>query len=164
MLGYAHLQVEVAGIGRANTNQRMLFPLVRTARAAHLVRRVLPELHWPEDPPHPIPERIHRRYLTLPLEYGMGFTLLLLFLPGWWRLLALLPLSLGFWLGVARAREARWWVGERSVLLRWRRLLARNTVVAHRDGVQDVEWSSSPWKARAGVAGFKMRFLSLIHI
>ncbi|HEY5148995.1 MAG TPA: PH domain-containing protein, partial [Mycobacterium sp.] len=160
MLGYAHLQVEVAGIGRANTNQRMLFPLVRTARAAHLVRRVLPELHWPEDPLHPIPERIHRRYLTLPLEYGMGFTLLLLFLPEWWRLLALLPLPLGYWLGVARAREARWWVGERSVLLRWRRLLARNTVVAHRDGVQEVEWSSSPWKARARVAGFKMRFSS----
>ena len=160
MLGYASLQVEVAGIGRANTNQRMLFPLVRTARAAHLVRRVLPELHWPEDPPHPVPERIHRRYLTLPLEYGMGFTLLLLFLPGWWRLLALLPLPLGYWLGVARAREARWWVGERSVLLRWRRLLARNTVVAHRDGVQEVEWSSSPWKARARVAGFKMRFSS----
>ena len=160
MLGYASLQVEVAGIGRANTNQRMLFPLVRTARAAHLVRRVLPELHWPEDPPHPIPERIHRRYLTVPLEYGMGFTLLLLLLPGWWRLLALLPLPLAYRLGVARAREARWWVGERSVLLRWRRLLARNTVVAHRDGVQDVEWSSSPWKARARVAGFKMRFSS----
>jgi len=160
MLGYATLQVEVAGIGRANTNQRMLFPLVRTARAAHLVRRVLPELHWPEDPPHPIPERIHRRYLTLPLEYGTGITLLLLLLPGWWRLLALFPLPLAYWLGVARAREARWWVGERSVLLRWRRLLARNTVVAHRDGVQEVEWSSSPWKARAGVAGFKMRFSS----
>jgi len=160
MLGYASLQVEVAGIGRANTNQRMLFPLVRTARAAHLVRRVLPELHWPEDPPHPIPERIHRRYLTVPAEYGAGITLLLLLLPGWWRLLALLPLPLAYWLGVARAREARWWVGERSVLLRWRRLLARNTVVAHRDGVQEVEWSSSPWKARAGVAGFKMRFSS----
>jgi len=160
MLGYASLQVEVAGIGRANTNQRMLFPLVRTARAAHLVRRVLPELHWPEDPPHPIPERIHRRYLTLPLEYGAGFTVLLLFLPGWWRLLALLPIPLGYWLGVARAREARWWVGEHSVLLRWRRLLARNTVVAHREGVQEVEWSSSPWKARARVAGFKMRFSS----
>ena len=29
-LGYCSLQVEVAGIGRANTNQRMLFPLVRT--------------------------------------------------------------------------------------------------------------------------------------
>ena len=160
MLGYASLQVEVAGIGRANTNQRMLFPLVRTDRAAHLVRRVLPELHWPDDPPHPIPQRIHRRYLTLPLEYGVGFTLLLLLLPGWWRLLALLPLPLAYWLGVARAREARWWVGERSVLLRWRRLLVRNTVVAHRDGVQEVEWSSSPWKARARVAGFKVRFSS----
>ena len=46
------------------------------------------------------------------------------------------------------------------MFLRWRRVLARNTVVAHRNGVQDVEWSSSPWKARAKVAGFKMRFSS----
>ena len=30
LLGYCSLQVEVAGIGRTNTSQRMLFPLVRT--------------------------------------------------------------------------------------------------------------------------------------
>ena len=33
LLGYCSLQVEVAGIGRTNTNQRMLFPLVRIDRA-----------------------------------------------------------------------------------------------------------------------------------
>ena len=39
LLGYCSLQVEVAGIGRMNTNQRMLFPLVRTDRAEALIRR-----------------------------------------------------------------------------------------------------------------------------
>ena len=160
LIGCCTLQVEVAGIGRVNTNQRMLFPLIRTTQAEHLVRRALPELQWPSGPPHSLPRHVHRRYLTLPLEYGAGFTLLLLLLPGWWRLLAFLPLPLGFWLGVARAREARWRVDEDAVLLRWRRGLVRNTVVAHRGGVQSTEWSSSPWKARAGVAGFKMRFSS----
>ena len=33
LLGYCSVQVEVAGIGRMNANQRMLFPLVRTDRA-----------------------------------------------------------------------------------------------------------------------------------
>jgi uncharacterized membrane protein YdbT with pleckstrin-like domain len=46
------------------------------------------------------------------------------------------------------------------VVLRWRRLLSRNTVVAHRSGVQRTEWSSSPWKAKKNVAGFKMKFSS----
>jgi putative membrane protein len=160
LLGYCSLQVEVAGIGRVNVNQRMLFPLVRMDRAESLIRCALPELPWPSQPLLVLPTRVHRRYLTLPLEYATGFTLLLLFLPGWWELVAILPVPLGFVLGVARAREARWQVDDQSVVLRWRRLLNRNTVVAHRGGAQLTELSSSPWKAKAGVAGFKMRFSS----
>jgi len=160
LLGYCSLQVEVAGIGRLNVNQRMLFPLVRTDRAESLIRRALPEVPWPSRPLLVLPARLHRRYLTVPLEYAVGFTLLLLFLPGWWKLAAILPVPLGFVLGVARAREARWRVDDQSVVLRWRRLLNRNTVIAHRAGAQLTELSSSPWKAKAGVAGFKMRFSS----
>ena len=160
LLGYCSLQVEVAGIGRANISQRMLFPLVRIDRAEALIRRALPELPWPGESLLVLPARVHRRYLTLPLEYAAGFTLLMLFLPGWWELLAVLPLPLGYVLGVARAREARWRVDDQSVVLRWRRLLNRNTVIAHRGGSQLTELSSSPGKARAGVAGFKMRFSS----
>ncbi len=46
-------------------------------------------------------------------------------------------------------------IDERSVVLRWRRFLDRNTVIAHRAGSQLTELSSSP-----GVAGFTMRFSS----
>ena len=160
LLGYCSLQVEVAGIGPANVNQRMLFPLVRMDRAESMIRRALPEIPWPSQPLLILPVRLHRRYLTVPLEYAVGFTLLALFLPGWWKLVAILPVPLGFVLGVARAREARWRVDDQSVVLRWRRLLNRNTVIAHRGGAQLTELSSSPWKAKAGVAGFKMRFSS----
>lgn len=159
-LGYCTLQMEVAGISQYNTNQRMLFPLIRTKQARALVSRALPELVWPVEPLHPIPERIHRRYLTVPLEYGAGFTLVLAFLPGWWALLALLPIPLAIGLGVARSREGGWWVDDQTVILRWRRLLARQTVIAHRHGVQRTEWSSSPFKAKAHVAGFEMHFSS----
>ena len=160
LLGYCTLQVEVAGIGRMNANQRMLFPLVRRDRVESLIRRALPEVPCPSQPLLVLPARLHRRYLTLPLEYAMGFTLLTLFLPGWWKLLAILPLPLGCVLGVARAREAGWWVDDQSVVLRWRRLVDRNTVIARRGGSHLIELSSSPWKAKAGVAGFKMRFSS----
>jgi putative membrane protein len=160
LLGYCSLQVEVAGIGRANVNQRMLFPLVRTHRAESLVRRALPELPWPSQPLLVLPTRLRRRYLTVPLWYATAFTVLALFLPGWWGLLAILPIPLALLLGVARAREARWRIDDQSVILRWRRVLRRNTVIAHRSGPQLTELSSSPWKSRAGVAGFKMRFSS----
>jgi putative membrane protein len=160
LLGYCSLQVEVAGIGRANVDQRMLFPLVRTDRAEALIREALPELPWPRQPLHALPARVHRRYLTLPLGYAAGFTLLMVFLPGWWALLAALPLPLGYALGVSRAREARWRVDDQCVVLRWRRLLNRNMVVAHRGGAQVVELSTSQRKAKAGVAGFTMRFSS----
>lgn len=160
VFGYCSLQVEVAGIGRFNTNQRMLFPLVKIEHARALVNRALPELQWPQEPLHPIPQRIHRRYLTVPLEYGAGFTVVLTFLPGWWAWLAVLPIPLAIALGVARSREGGWWVDEHTVVLRWRRLLARQTVIAHLYGVQRTEWSSSPFKARAHVAGFEMHFSS----
>jgi putative membrane protein len=160
LLGYCSLQVEVAGIGPANVNQRMLFPLVRTDRAESLIRRALPELPWPSQPLLALPARVHRRYLTVPLGYAAGFTLLLLLLPNWWELAAILPVPLGIVLGVARAREARWQVDDQSVMLRWRRVLNRNTVIAHRGGSPLTELSSSPWKAKAGVAGFTMRFSS----
>ncbi len=158
--GYCSLQVEVAGIGAANVTHRTLFPLLKTAHARALISRALPEMHWPDAPLRRLPERIHRRYRTVPLEYGAGFTVLLLFLPGWWRLLALAPLPLAWLLAALRARESAWHLDDRSVILRWRRVLARNTVIAHRTGVHRTEWESSPWKARAGVAGFTMRFSS----
>ena len=160
LLGYCSLQVEIAGIGRVNVKQRMLFPLVRADRAEALIRRALPELPWPSRPLRALPARVHRRYLTIPLEYATGFALLMLILPGLWKLLAAVPLPLGYLLGVARAREARWVVDDRSVVFRWRRLLSRNTVIAHRSGAQLTEFSSSPKKAKRRVAGFTMRFSS----
>ena len=160
LLGYCTLQIEVAGLGRANTNQRMLFPFVRTDRAPALIRRVLPELALPEQPLRPIPRRVWRKYYVVPLNYAYGFTLLALFLPGWWRCLAALPVPLALVLGYFRGREARWGLDEETVVLRWRRIFARNTVIAHRAGVQLTAWTSSPFKAKAHVAGFEMHFSS----
>ncbi|HEY5878252.1 MAG TPA: PH domain-containing protein [Nakamurella sp.] len=160
LFGYCILQVEVAGFGPANTNERMLFPFVKTERAAALIRRALPELSLPEQQLRPLPRRLYRKYNVVPLNYAYGFTLLLLFLPGWWALLALLPCPSALLLGHYRARDARWQIDEETVTLRWRRVLVRNTVIAHRAGVQSTEWMSSPWKAKAHVAGFSMRFSS----
>jgi putative membrane protein len=159
-LGLCSLQVEVAGVGRANANNRTVYPLLRTAHAAALVRRALPELEWPTGALRPVPREFHRRYLTVPLWWGLGFTVALLLLPDWWKLLAALPIPLAIFVGVRSGREAAWRLDAESLSLRWRRVLVRNTVVARRFQMQQLEWSSSPWKARAGIAGFRVRFSS----
>ncbi len=159
-LGLCSLQVEVAGIGRTNTANRTVFPLLRTAHAADMVRRALPELAWPTGALTPIPRSMHRRYLTVPGWWGLGIAVVLLLLPGWWKLLAALPIPIAIVVGILSGREAAWRLDPESVSMRWRRVLVRNTVVARRFKVQTIEWSSSYWKARAGVAGFKMRFSS----
>ena len=58
-------------------------------------------------------------------------------------MLALLPCPLALILGYFRAREARWQIDEETVTLRWRRILVRSTVIAHRSGVQSVEWTAA---------------------
>jgi putative membrane protein len=156
--GYCRLEVELAGVGVATADQRLLFPCVRVDRVEAFVRQALPELPSPGRPSKVLPARARRRYLTLPLGYAAGLALLMLFLPGWWALLAAVPLPVGCLLGVARAREARWLVDDRCVVLRWRSFVNRHTVIAHRAGAQYVELSTSRRKAKAGVAGFSMRF------
>jgi len=160
LFGYCRLEVEVAGVGVTSVDQRLLFPLVRVDRVEALVEEALPELPRPSLPLEALPARLHRRYLTLPLEYAAAFTLLMLFLPGWWVVLAALPVPLASLLGVARAREAGWLLDDRCVALRWRWLLNRYTVIARRSGAQVVALSSSQRKVKAGVAGFSMRFSS----
>lgn len=158
--GYCRLEVELAGVGVASAGEHLLFPLVRADRVEAFVRRALPELPRPGLPLKSLPTRVRRRYLKLPLGYAAGLALLMLFLPGWWALLAAVPIPVGCLLGVARAREARWLVDGRCVVLRWRWFVNRHTVIAHRAGGQVVELSTSRRKAKAGVAGFSMRFSS----
>ena len=160
LFGCCRLEVEVAGVGVTSVDQRLLFPLVRIDRVEALVEEALPELPRPSLPLQALPARVHRRYLTLPLEYAAAFTMLMLFLPGWWVVLAALPVPLASLLGVARAREAGWLLDDRCVALRWRWLLNRYTVIARRSGAQVVALSSSRRKAKAGIAGFEMTFSS----
>ena len=159
-IGYCSLQVEVAGIGPANTNQRMLFPLVRTERAEAMIRRALPELPWPQRAVAAIAHQGVPALLHAAARIRDGIHPAVPAASGLVAVAGAAPAAAGFCAGYARPREARWRVDENSVVLRWRRLLTRNTVIAHRGGVQSTEWSSSPWKAKAHVAGFKMKFSS----
>lgn len=164
-LGYCSLQAEVAGMGRVNPLRRTVFPLLRTDRVASFVDAALPELHWRPAPLHRVPPALHRRYLTVPTAWGAGLAAattiaLLLAGAGATALLGLLVLPLGVILGVARAREAAWYLDDDVLVLRWRRVLARQTVVVRRGGIQLARQQASIFNVRRRVSGIGIRFSS----
>jgi putative membrane protein len=148
--------VEVAGLSAGNDSERMLFPLLRTARAAELVAAALPELNWRPVPLRPVPARARRRYLTLPLLFAAVLTVAATRLPGWGAYLAVVPVPLAVVIGCAQAAAAAWSLDEDTVTFRWQRMLARHTVVARRRRVQLVEVTRTPFQRRVDLAGARL--------
>lgn len=164
-LGYCSLQAEVAGMGRLNPLRRTIFPLLRTDRVASFVDAALPELHWRPAPLHRVTPALHRRYLTVPTAWGAGLaaaatTGLLLAGAGVLALVGVVFLPLGAVLGVARAREAAWYLDEDVLVLRWRRVLTRQTIVVRRGGIQLAQQQASIFNVRRRVSGIGIRFSS----
>lgn len=150
--GYCSLEVEVAGLAGRRENERMLFPLLRTAEVPQWLDRAVPELRWATSSFERGPARAARRYLTVPVVVAAVLTGVLLLLPGSWRYLALGPLPLAGWVGLAQARSAGWRLESEVVAFRWLRLLARHTVIARRARVQLTRVSSTVFQRRAGLA------------
>jgi putative membrane protein len=156
MLGYCALEVEVAGLSTSNDTERMLFPMIRTQLAVGLVNRALPELQWRPAPLREMPPSVRRRYFTLPLLLGIVSTVALALLPGWGAYLALVPLPVAALVGWGQAADAAWHLDEDTVTLRWRRVLARHTVVARRRRVQLTQTSRTRLQRRAGLSGVRL--------
>ncbi len=152
-LGYCALEVEVAGLAASNENERMLFPLIKMRAAGELVNQVLPELGWQPRPLTPVPARARRRYLTMPVIFAVAVTALLVLLPGRAALLALVPLPVGVLVGASQARAAAFSLDEATVILRWRRIFARHTLIARRSRVQMTALTSTVLQRRADLAG-----------
>lgn len=160
LLGYCSLEVEVAGVGARDEIGRTLFPLIRRDRAADLLARALPELAWLDEPLPMLPPRVRRRYRTLPLIVGGAAGAALLFAPGWWRLAAVLPPLFAALVGVGRGRDAGWSLNERTVVLRWRSVLSRSTVVARTRRVQLTQLTRTLPQRRSDLAGIRLRLAS----
>jgi len=156
MLGYCALEVEVAGLSSSNDTERTLFPLVRVEDAADLVNRALPELAWRPAPLTPVPTSARRRYFTLPVLTAAVLTFFCALLPGWAAALALAPIPMALCLGWAQSADAAWLLDDSTITLRWRRVLARHTVIARRHRVQITQISATGWQRRAGLAGVRL--------
>jgi putative membrane protein len=155
-LGYATVQVEVAGYRGEGDVTRTLIPLVHRRDLPALMARVLPEVPWPAGPLRRPPARARRRFSTVPLLAAVVPALAAaVLLPDTWRTLAAAPVLIAVLLGEARWRGAGWRLDAGSLTLR-RQLLARTTLLALPRRVQRVRLRTTPFSRRAELATFSV--------
>lgn len=152
-LGYAAVQVEVAGYRREDEFTRTLVPLVRRDRLESLLSTLVPDLVWTDQPLERPPARAHRRYWTVPLGVGLILAAAAaLVLPGPWRLVALLTVLIGATVGERRWRGAGWRLDDGTLTVRWQ-LLARTTLLMRVHRIQIVSTRATVLQRRARLAG-----------
>lgn len=153
-LGYATVQVEVAGYRGDDDLTRTLVPLIHRSELPELMARMLPEVPWPAVALERPPARARRRYWSVPLLVAAIPALYAVAgLPGAWKLVALLPLALGLALGDARWRGAGWALDDETLAVRTQ-LVARTTLLALARRVQRVDLRTQPLQRRADLAAF----------
>lgn len=160
LLGYASIEVEVAGYAGQDEVARTLVPLVRRAELADTLQAIVPGYVWPEGPLTGVPARAHRRYLTAPVLISLVPAVLIAVAPiGYARGLALVPVALAVLLGLRAARDAGWRRDDGTLTLRWR-TFALHTVVAPERRLQRASASANPFQRRALLATFAVRLSS----
>ncbi|MDO9356976.1 MAG: PH domain-containing protein, partial [Solirubrobacteraceae bacterium] len=159
-LGYAAIEVEVAGYAGQDEVMRTLIPLIRREEIPALLRDVVPGIVWPEAPLRRVPTRARRRYLTVPLLTAAVPAVALAVAPlGAFRLLAVIPRLLALLAGLLEARAAGWALADDTLTLRWRSF-ARTTLLANAKRLQRTEMTASPFQRRANLGTFQVRLSS----
>jgi putative membrane protein len=153
--GLATVRLETAGYRSEKAVGRTLLPLVRTRDVPALLAELVPALAVePDGPPlKPPPARARRRYALPPALAGavLGGALTVA-LPAAWPAIAVLALA-GAADGLLRHRVAGWSEDGRHLVLRGR-LVARRTLIARVDRLQEHGTTITVLQRRAGLADF----------
>ena len=154
--GLASVRMETAGYRSEAAAAQTLVPLVRVRDVPRLLEEFVPALA--EAPAAPAlerpPTRARRRYALPPALFGAGLgAVLTAFVPAAWPSVPLLAL-LGAAEGLLRYRSAGWRDDGRRLVIRGR-LLARRTLLARVDRLQEHGLRASPIQRRASLADFE---------
>jgi putative membrane protein len=153
--GLAALRVETAGYRSEPAAAQTLIPLLRTSDVHELLCEFVPGLAVEPDSLRRPPRRARRRYVQLPALVGAlagaGITALWPFV---WPLVPALSL-LGAIDGLLGWRAAGWRLDGSRIVIR-QRLLARRTLIARIDRLQEHGLSVSPFQRRARLASFQV--------
>jgi putative membrane protein len=152
--GLASVRMETAGYRSEPAAAQTLLPLVRMSDVERLVAEFLPALAGATRPLERPPARARRRYALAPAlagaALGAGLTVAL---PAAWPAIPALAL-LGAVEGLMRHRSAGWREDGARLVVRGR-ALARRTLLARVDRLQEHGLRASPLERRAGLADFE---------
>jgi putative membrane protein len=153
--GLASLRVETAGYRSEPAAAQTLVPLLPVAGAQALLEEFVPGLAARTGPLERPPRRAMRRYALPPALAGALIGGVVTALWSWaWPLIPALAL-LGGGDGLLRWRAAGWRLDGARIVVRGR-LLARRTLLARVDRLQEHELSVSPFQRHARLASFKL--------
>jgi putative membrane protein len=153
--GLASLRVETAGYRSEAAAAQTLVPLLRTSDAHALLEEFVPGVAARPGPLQHPPQRARRRYaLPAALAAALAGGAVTAIWPRAWPVIPALAL-LGGLEGLLRWRAAGWRLDGARIVIR-RRLLARRTLLARIDRLQEHGLSVSPFQRRARLASFEM--------
>jgi putative membrane protein len=154
--GLASVRIETAGYRKEQAAAQTVLPLVRTRDVQRLLAELIPALAL-DGGPQPLsrpPGRARRRYALPPaLAAALLGVALTLELPGAWPAIPALAVA-GTAEGLLRRRAAGWRDDGRHLVIR-SRLLARRTLIARVDRLQEHGTSASLLQRRARLADFQ---------
>ena len=154
--GLASVRIETAGYRKERTAAQTLLPLVRTRDVPRLLAELIPALAL-DGGPEPLsrpPGRARRRYALPPaLAAAVLGVALTLALPRAWPAIPALALA-GTSEGLLRHRAAGWRDDGHHLVIRTR-VLARRTLIARVDRLQEHGTSASLLQRRARLADFQ---------
>ena len=154
--GLASVRIETAGYRKERTAAQTLLPLVRTRDVPRLLAELMPALAL-DGGPEPLsrpPGRARRRYALPPaLAAALLGVALTLALPSAWPAIPALAL-VGTSEGLLRHRAAGWRDDGHHLVIRTR-VLARRTLIARVDRLQEHGTSASLLQRRARLADFQ---------
>jgi putative membrane protein len=153
--GLAALRVETAGYRSERAAAQTLVPLLPTASVRPLLEEFVPGLAADTLPLQRPPRRAARRYALPSALAGVliGGVVTAIW-PSTWPILPVLALVGGVE-GLLRWRAAGWRLDGRRIVIRGR-LVARRTLLARVDRLQEHELSVSPLQRRARLASFEL--------
>jgi putative membrane protein len=161
-LGFVTLYIESAGsinVSQAQTQQSVLFPLIRKDEVNDFLTEILPEYAVLEEASwNPLPSKAKWGYMLRMALPTLIFVIPLCWLVPWgWISLVIIPLAAGF--GLWKFHSAGWALLDTHLMLR-KRMLSRTTAIIPHHRIQWDQTSQSLFQRRSGLSMYQLAVAS----
>lgn len=157
---FATLSIEIAGdSGDEHEQSTIIHPLIKSKDIYPFLQKVLPT--FAENIPfQSMPKRARIRYIFRNIWFFMLVVCsAFYFIPGKYAVLTIIFALFGGILGILKHKDAGWWLTDRLIGVRFRRL-KRTTLFTMKKRIQSFEYNQSFLQAKKQLASFEISVLS----